>query len=81
MQCGGRSRNDARVRRSLGLLLFVCGIAAAAGCVLGSPEPPGCAEDAECEEGFVCRAGACLEELTGAPLPQDAGADGDADAG
>lgn len=57
-------------------IVFAGGVAALAGCVLGSPEPPGCAEDAECDDGFVCRAGACLEELTGAPVPQDAGADG-----
>jgi Cys-rich repeat protein len=68
------------VRRRIGIA-FVGGLVAAAGCVLGSPEPPGCAEDAECEDGFVCRAGACLEELTGTPLPGDAGASGDADAG
>lgn len=64
--------------RRLVVIAFAWGIAAVLGCVLGSPEEPGCTEDAECEDGFVCRAGACLEEITGAPLPQDAGVDGDA---
>jgi hypothetical protein len=80
LQDGERSRKNSRVRRLLGFA-FVGGMAAAAGCVLGSPEAPGCAEDAECEDGFVCRAGACMRELTGTPPPEDAGADADADAG
>lgn len=50
-----------------------------AGCVLGGPEAPGCAEDAECGEGYSCRAGACFMER-GAIAPADAGADSDAEA-
>jgi Cys-rich repeat protein len=58
------------------------GLAALAGCVLGEPVDPGCTEDAECGEGYVCRAGACFEEIPGgAFVPPDAGADADADAG
>lgn len=56
----------------------------AAACVLGEPEDPGCVEDAECDEGYSCRAGACLEEVPGGPfVPADggAGADAGADAG
>lgn len=56
-------------------------IAALAGCVLGEPEEPGCSEDAECGEGFSCRAGACFEETPGSAfVPSDAGADGALDA-
>lgn len=54
-------------------------LAAFAGCVLGGSEEPGCSEDAECEEGFSCRAGACFKETTGgAFVPPDAGSDADA---
>lgn len=61
-------------------------IAALVGCVLGEAEEPGCVEDAECGEGYACRAGACFRELSGSPfVPADAGADaaddGDAGAG
>lgn len=55
-------------------------LAALAGCVLGGSEDPGCHEDAECGEGFSCRAGACFEEtLGGGFAPADAGADADAE--
>lgn len=53
-------------------------MAVLASCALGSPDEPGCTEEAECEEGFVCRAGACIEKLPFTPQPSDAGTDGDA---
>jgi Cys-rich repeat protein len=55
-------------------------LALLAGCVLGGSEEPGCTEDAECGEGFSCRAGACFKERSGVVAPADAGADADADA-
>jgi hypothetical protein len=55
-------------------------VAVMTGCVLGSPEEPGCGEDAECDEGFSCRAGACFKEPAGGGfVPVDAGADADGD--
>ncbi len=55
-------------------------MAVLAGCVLGAPEEGGCSEDAECGEGFSCRAGACFRETTGgAFVPPDAGDDADSD--
>ncbi|MEZ4301512.1 MAG: hypothetical protein R3B70_41645 [Polyangiaceae bacterium] len=67
------------MRRVIGIAAV--GACLAIGCVLGSPEEPGCAEDAECDDGFVCRAGACVRELPFTPSIQDAGADGDAGGG
>jgi hypothetical protein len=73
----------------IGGLLWLAALAVFAGCVLGSPDDPGCTEDAECGEGFSCRGGACFRENHGGlPVPADAGADtdvldggGDADGG
>lgn len=57
-------------------------VGAAAGCVLGEPEDPGCSEDAECDEGYFCRAGACFRETSGGgPAPKDAGSDAPSDGG
>lgn len=64
-----------------GGLVWIAALSAGAGCVLGSPGDPGCAEDAECGEGFSCRAGACFRENDGgAPAPADGG-DGASDGG
>ncbi len=59
-----------------GGLAWIAALSAGAGCVLGSPGEPGCTEDAECGEGFACRAGACFRENSGGALvPADAGDD------
>jgi len=73
--------NDGGVRRWMQICAFfgIAAASAAAGCVLGGPEDPGCSEDAECGEGFACRAGACFRESTGgAFVGVDAGDAGDA---
>ncbi len=59
-------------------LVWLAALAALAGCVLGSPGDAGCTEDAECGEGFSCRAGACFREDNGGPK---VAADGGDDAG
>lgn len=67
-----------RARRSSGFLFALVApaalwvwLAGAAGCVVGEEEAPGCRQDSECEEGFVCRAGACLRVTTGLSPPRD----------
>jgi hypothetical protein len=47
-----------------------------AACVVGSGDP-GCRSDAECDEGFTCRAGACFRLTTGASPPADPSDAGD----
>ncbi|MBK8253915.1 MAG: hypothetical protein IPK82_14785 [Polyangiaceae bacterium] len=73
-------RTFAKHRAMRSVLWIVLGgwAAVIAGCVLGSPDEPGCSEDAECDEGLVCRAGACVSELKASPGGVDAGSDGDA---
>jgi hypothetical protein len=56
-------------------------VIAALGCVVGPDEEPGCHRDAECDEGFACRAGACFRTTTDAsppPAPDGGDAGGDA---
>lgn len=49
----------------------VCVTSIAAGaCVFGSRDP-GCASDADCDQGFVCREGACFEITTPRSPPND----------
>lgn len=58
----------------------IAALSAGVGCVLGGPGEPGCSEDAECGDGYACRAGACFRESTGgAFVPPDAGDAGDVD--
>lgn len=47
-----------------------------ASCVLGSDEP-GCHDDTECDDGFVCRAGACFRVTTSRSPPVDQADAGD----
>ncbi len=57
-------------------------LAAAIGCALGTEQEPGCHVDAECGEGWTCRAGACFQATTGQPRPVvDGGDAGGDDAG
>ncbi|MFT3774887.1 MAG: hypothetical protein QM820_56790 [Minicystis sp.] len=48
----------------------------ALGCALGPEAGSGCRDDAECDDGFTCRAGACFQATTGGSPPEtDGGAD------
>lgn len=50
-------------------------------CVLGSEEEPGCHNDAECDDGFVCRSGACFRITTDLSPPRDPAMNDAGDAG
>lgn len=66
-----------RPRWQIGAWTGLFAISVVVGCVLGDPGEPGCVEDADCGDGFACRAGACLRESTGgAFVPTDAGGTG-----
>jgi hypothetical protein len=53
--------------------------AAAIGCALGAEQEPGCRLDADCGEGWICRAGACFQTTTGrSSAVVDSGDAGDA---
>jgi hypothetical protein len=60
--------------------LFALTIAGAIGCAIGPEQEPGCHVDAECGEGWTCRAGACFRTTTDRSSPSvvDAGDAGDA---
>jgi hypothetical protein len=61
-----------------------CGLLAAAaiGCAIGAEQEPGCQADADCGDGWTCRAGACFRTTTGRTDPiVDGGDGGDADGG
>ena len=60
-----------RIAPALIALATLCGA-----CALGDEEP-GCRDDAECPDGFLCRAGACFRIAAGEG-PADAGSDADA---
>jgi hypothetical protein len=49
------------------------------GCVLGSEHEPGCQVDADCGDGWFCRAGACFQTTTGRSLPVVDGGDAASD--
>ncbi len=51
-------------------------LAAAAGCAIGAEQEPGCHADADCGDGWLCRAGACFETTTGRSSPVADGGDG-----
>lgn len=55
----------------LTLLLLAPLIAAGGACALGEEEEPGCRGDAHCDDGFVCRGGACFRITTGPSPPLD----------
>lgn len=50
-------------------------LGAAVGCALGPEQEPGCKVDADCDEGFVCKAGACFRTTTGHTPPEADGGD------
>ena len=68
-----------RWERRLAVTAALGAAIAGLGCVVGSDEEPGCHADAECDEGFVCRSGACFGATTDASPPPvaDAGDAGD----
>jgi hypothetical protein len=45
------------------------------GCALGPEREPGCQADADCGDGWFCRAGACFQTTTGGPPPVVDGGD------
>jgi hypothetical protein len=64
-------------RRPIWIAALAIAAIAPAACVLGPNEPPGCQSDADCEEGSVCRAGACFRTTTDRTPPDEAdGGDG-----
>jgi hypothetical protein len=63
-----------RAGRALAAALAGAAITVAVGCALGPEQEPGCHHDAECGEGFTCRAGACFRTTTDRSSPAtDAG--------
>jgi hypothetical protein len=58
-------------------------IGCAIGCAIGTEQEPGCHVDAECGEGWTCRAGACFRTTTDRSSSSvvDAGDAGDGDSG
>jgi Cys-rich repeat protein len=67
-----------RMRLAVIALFFAPALLAGGSCALGEEEEPGCREDAECAEGFVCRGGACFHITTSLSPPNDPGVKDDA---
>jgi len=75
-------KGTGQARPALAAALAGAVVAAALGCALGPEQEPGCHDDADCGDGFTCRAGACFRTTTDPSPPEtDAGDDaaGDAD--
>lgn len=60
-------------------LALVCGSSSLTACSFGASDPPGCRTDhpEDCDEGWTCRAGACVRSTTTLTSPE-AGASSDA---
>ena len=66
--------------RRLAFALLALASPIAASCALGTERDPGCQSDGECEQGFVCRAGACFRFTTSESPPAEPSADAGSDA-
>ncbi|HQP34891.1 MAG TPA: hypothetical protein PLI95_06925 [Polyangiaceae bacterium] len=60
-------------------LALVCGFSSLTACSFGASDPPGCRTDhpEDCDDGWTCRAGACVHPTTTLSSPE-AGASTDA---